>query len=80
MPKLTFPIVGGLFQVLIIVLFAILADYGDHAVPPHRRIGSSSNVNETKKLEVNNIGMYYPSKFVFNLVIVDLKRKLESIT
>uniref|UniRef100_A0A6P8HG80 Ammonium transporter Rh type B-like n=1 Tax=Actinia tenebrosa TaxID=6105 RepID=A0A6P8HG80_ACTTE len=60
MKRLTFPIVGGLFQVLIIVLFALLADYGDHAVPRHRRVGSSSNTNETKKLEVNNIGMYYP--------------------
>ena len=59
--RVTFPLIGGIFQGLIIVLFALLVDYGDHAVSPHRRIGASKNQTH-EKLEVNDIAVYYPSK------------------
>lgn len=60
---LKFCIICGLFQLLLVILFAVLADYSDHASPPHKRKGETKttpNVSET--LPVNDISIYYPSK------------------
>ena len=60
---LKFCIICGLFQLLLVILFAVLADYSDHASPPHKRKGATKttpNVSDT--LPVNDISIYYPSK------------------
>ena len=60
---LKFTIACGLFQLLLVVLFSVLTNYGDHASPPHKRKGApdtSPNVSET--LPVNDISVYYPGK------------------
>lgn len=59
--RVSFPLLGGIFQVLIIVLFALLVDYGDHAVSPHRRIGAAKNQTQ-ENLKVNDVSIYYSSK------------------
>ncbi|KXJ18333.1 ammonium transporter Rh type A [Exaiptasia diaphana] len=57
--RVTFPLLGGIFQMLIIVLFALLVDYGDHAVSPHRRIGEAKNQTQENH-KVNDVAIYYP--------------------
>lgn len=60
---LKFCIICGLFQLLLVILFSVLADYSDHASPPHKRKGATKttpNVSET--LPVNDISIYYSSK------------------
>lgn len=61
--SLKFSIACGLFQLLLVILFSVLTNYGDHASPPHKRKGAtdtSANVSET--LPVNDVSIYYPSK------------------
>ena len=61
--SLKFSIACGLFQLLLVILFSVLTNYGDHASPPHKRKGAtetSPNVSET--LPVNDVSIYYPSK------------------
>lgn len=61
--SLKFSIACGLFQLLLVILFSVLTNYGDHASPPHKRQGAadtSPNVSET--LSVNDVSIYYPSK------------------
>ena len=70
---LKFTITGLLFQALLIILFAVLVDYSDHALPSHSRKGASGDVNvTTETLPVNDVSVYYPSKIVCLLVIVAL--------
>lgn len=60
---LKFSIACGLFQLLLVVLFSVLTNYGDHASPPHKRKSApdtSPNVSET--LPVNDVSVYYASK------------------
>lgn len=65
---LKFTIVAAIFQVLLIILFSVLTDYSDQALPPHRRKGGSGAVqNATETLSVNDVTVYYPSKSVFDL-------------
>ena len=62
---LKFAITGLLFQALLIILFSVLVDYSDHALPSHSRKGASGDVNvTTKTLPVNDVSVYYPSKIV----------------
>lgn len=62
---LKFTITGLLFQALLIVLFSVLVDYSDNALPSHSRKGASRNVNvTTETLPVNDVSVYYPSKIV----------------
>ena len=62
---LKFTITGLLFQALLIVLFSVLVDYSDNALPSHSRKGASGNVNvTTETLPVNDVSVYYPSKIV----------------
>ena len=62
---LKFVITGLLFQTLLIILFSVLVDYSDHALPSHSRKGASGNVNvTTETLPVNDVSVYYPSKIV----------------
>ena len=62
---LKFTITGLLFQALLIILFSVLVDYSDHALPSHSRKGASGDVNVTAKtLPVNDVSVYYPSKIV----------------
>ena len=50
-------------QVLLIILFSVLTDYGEHAIPPHRRKGANGTVsNATETLPVNDVSVFYPSK------------------
>ena len=73
---LKFTITGLLFQALLIILFSVLVDYSDHALPSHSRKGASGDVNvTTETLPVNDVSVYYPSKivcFTCLLVIVAL--------
>ena len=62
---LKFTITGLLFQALLIILFSVLVDYSDHALPSHSRKGASGDVNvTTETLPVNDVSVYYPSKIV----------------
>lgn len=60
-----------LFQSILVVLFMILTDYGQHSLPPQRVsvqekvVGNNTTqteVMEGEKIEVNDISLYYPSK------------------
>lgn len=58
-----FTIAAALFQIILIVLFAILVDYGEHALPPHKRKGADTNTTgSAPSLSVNDVAVYYPSK------------------
>lgn len=58
-----FCIVAALFQILIITLYGALVEYGDHALPPHKRKGANQNASASNpSLEVNDVSVYYPSK------------------
>ena len=60
---LKFSIICGTFQVLLVILFSVLVDYGDHASAPHKRKGSTGAAHNTsEKLAVNDVAAYYPSK------------------
>ena len=60
---LKFTFAGLLFQALLIILFSVLVDYSDHALPSHSRKGASGDVNiTTETLPVNDVSVYYPSK------------------
>ena len=59
---LKFTIVASLFQILLIILFSVLVDYSDHALPAHRRKGAAPNATET--LTSNDIAAFYPSKLI----------------
>ena len=63
--ELKFTITGLLFQALLIILFSVLVDYSDHALPSHSRKGASGYANVTaEKLPVNDVSVYYPSKII----------------
>ncbi|XP_020600999.1 ammonium transporter Rh type A-like isoform X2 [Orbicella faveolata] len=58
-----------LFQSILVVLFTILTDYGQHSLPPQRVsvqekvVGNNTTqteVMEGEKIEVNDISLYYP--------------------
>lgn len=60
-----------LFQAVLVVLFMILTDYGEHSLPPQRVsvqekvVGNNTTeteVLEGQKIEANDITVYYPSK------------------
>lgn len=58
-----FSIICGIFQVLLVILFSVLVDYGQHASPPHKRKGSAGSVvNSSETLAVNDVTVYYSSK------------------
>ena len=62
---LKFTITGLLFQALLIILFSVLVDYSDHALPSYSRKGASGDGNVTaEKLPVNDVSVYYPSKII----------------
>lgn len=68
---LKFCIVCGLFQVLLVVLFSVLADYSDHASPPHKRKGATDTApNAFETLPVNDISIYYSSKSYVHFVFL----------
>ena len=68
---LKFCIVCGLFQVLLVVLFSVLADYSDHASPPHKRKGATDTApNASETLPVNDISIYYSSKSYVHFVFL----------
>lgn len=60
-----------LFQSVLVVLFMILTDYGEHSLPPQRvsvqtkvfgNNTTETEVLEGQKIEANDITLYYPSK------------------
>ena len=60
-----------LFQSVLVVLFMVLTDYGEHSLPSQRVkvkekvVGNNTTeieVLEGEKLEANDITVYYPSK------------------
>ncbi|XP_068676167.1 ammonium transporter Rh type B-like isoform X3 [Montipora capricornis] len=58
---LKFTVVASIFQILLIVLFSVLVDYSNHALPPHNRkdaTGVSQNTSDT--ISNNDITVYYP--------------------
>ena len=66
-----FTILLLLFQSILVVLFMILTDYGDHSLPPQsvsvqeKVIGNNTTqtlVMTGKEIAVNDITLYYPSK------------------
>lgn len=60
-----FSVAAGLFQIVLIICFATFVDYGQHALPPHMRKGANPNVTGPNQvLPVNDVAIYYPSKFL----------------
>jgi len=66
-----FTILLLLFQSILVVLFMVLTDYGDHSLPPQRVsvkekvVGNNTTQTEFlegEKLAENDITVYYPSK------------------
>ena len=60
-----------LFQSILVVLFMVLTDYGEHALPPQsvnvqeKPVGNNTTqttVMTGKEVAVNDITLYYPSK------------------
>jgi hypothetical protein len=56
-----------IFQAALIVLFGILVDYGDHALPPHKR-GAGLTLNDSYSKELvtvsrNEISVFYSCKY-----------------
>ena len=65
---LKFTVVASIFQILLIVLFSVLVDYSNHALPPHilkDATGAAQNTSDT--ISNNDITVYYPSKREFLL-------------
>ena len=63
-----FTIVAGIFQIVLIVLFATLVDYGQHALPMKRKDANPNVTGPTDlNLPVNDVAIYYPSKLTFHL-------------
>ena len=59
--SMEFSIVCIFLQLLFIALFAGLAEYGEHAVPYHKRVGEGPDVTG-QRLGTNDIQTYYGSK------------------
>ena len=63
-----FSLVCLVFQAILLVLFSVLVDYGQHALPPQSKANSSGGKNGNKTTRVaeplpsNDIVIYYPSK------------------
>ena len=56
------------FQIILIVLFMALVDYGDHSLPTPTSKGEKAESEESpgngeNKEKTNDISLYYPSKF-----------------
>ena len=70
---LKFTIGAALFQIVLIILFSVLVDYSNHALPPHKRKGATADAdNSSESLPVNDVAIYYPSKtmrfFLFSCI------------
>ena len=68
---LKFSVVAGVFQVILVILFASVTRYGDQASPPAKKSSSVKNnssaitdiLNVTEGSDArNDISIYYPSK------------------
>jgi len=63
-PGIKFSAAALIFQTALIVLFGVLVDYGDHALPPHKRDGLVNNTYSKTLVDVskNEIAIFYPCK------------------
>lgn len=63
-----FTIVAALSQAVLIILFSVLVDYSNHALPPHVRKGGTGAAHDaTETLSVNDVTVFYPSKPILDL-------------
>ena len=65
-----FSVVLALLQILFIILYAVLVDYGDMAIP-HKSLNSSKFEPQPAK---NDISVYYSSKWIICLYFFYLIR------
>lgn len=65
---LKFTLTASIFQLLLIVLFAVLVDYSKHALPPHKHEGASGTGQNASNVISNDIAIYYPSKDDFLII------------
>ena len=67
--SLKFTLTAAILQLLFLVLFSVLVDYSNHALPPHKHEGASGTAKNTSNAISNNdIAVYYPSKNDFVLL------------
>lgn len=54
-----------IFQTVLIILFGVLVDYGDHALPPHKRDGLVNDEYTKALVDVskNEISVFYSCKY-----------------
>ena len=62
---LKFSVTCGLFELMLLTLFAVLVKYGERAMPPSRQI--SQDVNKSSEVHVhtgpeNDVPILYPCK------------------
>lgn len=58
-----FSVILAIAQVALIVLFAVLVDYGEHAAPK-KRVSSGNSSIFLPPPATNDISVYYPSKYL----------------
>lgn len=86
---LKFTLTAAILQLLFLVLFSVLVDYSNHALPPHKHEGASGTAkNISNAISNNDIAVYYPSKNDFLLLrhknfqlsfILKLERRIDCI-
>lgn len=58
---LKFTLTAAILQLLFILLFSVLVDYSNHALPPHKHEGASGTAkNTSNEISNNDIAVYYP--------------------
>ena len=73
-----FSVAAGIFQIILLICFATLVDYGQHALPPHKRKGANPNITgPNAALAANDVAVYYPSKLILILKISLIARQVD---
>lgn len=67
--SMKFSIVCAILQLLLVILFAVLTDYGDNAIPYHKRVGKGPNATaKAAEPTVNGVQVYYGSKYTLSIL------------
>ena len=57
-----FTFIAMTFQIILIVLFMALVDYGGQSMPPRAAESNTNETTEENNQKGNDIAIYYPSK------------------
>ena len=81
--QVKFTLILMIFQVILIVLFMALVDYGEHSLP-RQGAGAQTRDNGSNKTQatagsaeaVNDVSIYYPSKWTVVFLVFMLRNKV----